>query len=159
MNDQGLFFDTLALELMLEPPQTDLPDVRENVLSVLMSTCADVPCVVDYFNQHDRTLLVSAQIFFGDSSGDAVIVEPIEMICKTGSFLVSTNFLQSATPPSEITCERFKTAQSMLTEANGEFSVILFRQILDATTRRAILRSSHSNVYDPAVAVVVMRIP
>jgi hypothetical protein len=156
MNDQGLFFDTLALPLMLEPPQTDLPDVHENVLSVLMSTCADVQCVVDYMNEHDRTLLVSAQIFFGDSSGDAVIVEPIEMIRKSGAFLVSTNFLQSATPPSEIPCERFKTAQAMLTEANGEFSVDLFRQILDATHQEGDYPTVYSNVYDLKAGIMYL---
>ncbi len=121
-----------------------------------MSTCADVPCVVDYLNEHDRTLLVSAQLFIGDANGDAVIVEPIDMIRKSGAFLVSTNFFQSITPSSEITCQRFKTAQSMLTEANGDFSVDLFRQILDATHQEGDYPTQYSNVYDLKARVMYL---
>ena len=148
MNDQGLFFDVLAVPQTIVPPQTEKPDITKDALSILMATCANVQCVLDYSNERDRTLLTSAQLFFGDASGDAVIIEPVEVIRKSGAFLVSTNFYQSATPPDEITCERFKTAQAMLTEANGEFSVELFRQILDATHQEGAYPTQYSNAYD-----------
>lgn len=148
MNDQGLFFDGLAVAPSIVPPETDLPDIADDVLSVVMASCADVQCVVDYFEAHDRTLLVGAQLFFGDAGGDAVIIEPVEMIRKSGPYLVSTNFYQSATPPGEEPCDRYKTAQAMLGAANGDYSVELFRQILDATHQEGDYPTQYSNIYD-----------
>jgi hypothetical protein len=121
-----------------------------------MATCANVQCVLDYSNEHDRTLLTNAQLFFGDASGDAVIIEPVEMIRKSGAFLVATTFYQSTTPPDEIICERFKTAQAMLTEANGEFSVDLFRQILDATHQEGHYPTQYSNAYDLKAGIMYL---
>lgn len=156
MNDQGLFFDGLAVETTIVPRQTDLPDVPDNALSILMSTCADVSCVVEYLDNHDRPQLTNAQIFFGDAKGDAVIIEPTEMIRKSGAFLVSTNFYQSTTPPAEITCERFQTAQLMLSEADGDFNVELFRQILDATHQEGDFPTQYSNIYDMQAKVMYL---
>ena len=156
MNDQGLFFDVLAVPQTIVPPQTEKPDITKDGLSILMATCANVQCVLDYSNERDRTLLTSAQLFFGDASGDAVIIEPVEVIRKSSAFLVSTNFYQSATPPDEITCERFKTAQAMLTEANGEFSVELFRQILDATHQEGAYPTQYSNAYDLKAGIMYL---
>lgn len=149
MNDQGLFFDGLAVpDGGVVPPDTDKPDIPADVLSILMATCADVQCVVDYVNAHDRILLTNSQVFFGDASGDAVIIEPVDMIRKSGDFLVSTNFFQSVTPPDDITCERYQTAQAMLEDANGVFDVELFRQLLDATHQEGDYPTQYSNIYD-----------
>jgi hypothetical protein len=156
MNDQGLFFDGLAVDPTIIPPDTDLPDVPQDMLAEVMATCADVPCVVDYFSQRDRTLLVGGQLFYGDASGDAVIIEPVDMIRKTGSFLVSTNFYQSATPPGEETCIRYKTAQAMLNEADGAYSVELFRQILDATHQEGDYPTQYSNIYDLKAGIMYL---
>lgn len=149
MNDQGLFFDGLAVpDGGVVPPDTDKPDIPADMLSIVMATCADVQCVVDYANAHDRILLTNAQLFFGDASGDAVIIEPVDMIRKSGDFLVSTNFFQSATPPDDITCDRYLTAQAMLEDANGIFDVELFRQVLDATHQEGDYPTQYSNIYD-----------
>ncbi len=156
MNDQGLFFDGLAVPPTIVPPETDLPDPTEDALSIVMATCADVQCVMDYFNAHDRGLMVGAQLFYGDASGDAVIIEPIEMIRKSGPFLVSTNFYQSATPPGEETCERYKTAQAMLGEANQNYTVELFRQILDATHQEGDYPTQYSNIYDLRAGIMYL---
>jgi hypothetical protein len=147
MNDQGLFFDGLAVEPTIVPPDGDLPQFPGILLFHAMSTCADVQCVVDLFSQYDRSFMVGAQLFYGDASGDAVIIEPVEFIRKTDRYLVSTNFYQSATPPADITCERYQTAQAMLAEADT-FTSDLFRDILDATHQTGDNPTQYSNIYD-----------
>ena len=68
MNEQGLFFDGLAVSQTLIPPQTELPDITKDALNTIMATCGNVQCVIDYINAYDRVLLTNAQLFFADAS-------------------------------------------------------------------------------------------
>ncbi len=156
MNDQGLFFDGLAVLATVTPPETDKPDLPDDFLSIAMATCGDVQCVVDYFNAHDRLLLTGAQLFFGDASGDAAIIEPIEILRKSGDYLVSTNFYRSVTAPEDITCERYQTAEAMLEEANGMYDIELFRRILDAVHQEGDYPTQYSNIYDLRAGIMYL---
>ncbi|MBN1564891.1 MAG: hypothetical protein JXA10_13675 [Anaerolineae bacterium] len=146
MNDQGLFFDGLALDTRSEI-DTDLPLYPGSLEDYALATCATVDCVVDLYHQYSRYYLASAQLLFGDATGASIIVEPTELVPTADSFQVATNFLQSQSDPEKYTCSRYKTATTMLAEANT-YSVELFRDILDATHAEGRNPTLYSNIYD-----------
>src|SRR5262245_53690580 len=132
MNDAGLFFDGLALDRQEVPKSPDRPPFAGNLADRAMAECATVAEVIALFEKHERTMLAAAQLFFGDRTGDAAIIEGNAVIRKRGPFLVATNFRQSQTPPAAVSCERYRIATRMLGEA-GEASVDVCRRVLAAT--------------------------
>jgi hypothetical protein len=155
MNDAGLFFDGLALDRREIAKSAERPPFAGNLADRAMAECATVAEVIALFEKHERTMLAAAQLFFGDRTGDAAIVEGTAVIRKHGPFLVATNFRQSQTPPAAISCERYRIATRMLGEA-GDASVDVCRRVLAATHQEQPAATLYSNVYDLEEGIVYL---
>ena len=155
MNDRGLFFD-----FFLTPPleinrSTDRPRFPGPMIDTMAATCATVEEVLHLFSQYNLEFLGESQMFVVDKGGDAAVIEGDEIIRKTGSYQVVTNFYRSRVKENRQPCEwykpscmQYKRAERMLTEA-GAASVPLFRDILEATHRDiSFTRTLYSNIYE-----------
>src|SRR5262245_20805118 len=143
MNDHGLFFDGLALET-----KTEAAPGREtfdgNLIDKAMRECSTVAQVVELFERYDFPALASGQLFVGDATGDAAILERSAIIRKSASHLVATNFNQSLIPPEKATCPQYRKANEMLDEA-PDLTVDVIHDVLDAVHQDITV---YSNVYD-----------
>lgn len=146
VNDAGLFCDGLALDHEAVP-KSDKPALDGNPFDLALAECATVKDVVALFESHDRSVLTDAQLFFGDKTGDAVILEGNAVVRKKGSYLLSTNFRQSEMPPKIARCPRYDGA-SVLLDAMREPSVDACRKVLSATHQEGSDPTEYSNVYD-----------
>lgn len=146
MNDQGLFFDGLAVTSTGPIPDDGKPVFEGNLADKAMAECATVDCVVEIFD-HYRRPFPNAQLFFGNDAGSSVIIEPRGTVLKDGSYQVATNFFQTETAEEDRTCWRYARAREML-EGAGEVSVDLVRNVLDATHQEGNFPTQYSNVYD-----------
>jgi hypothetical protein len=155
MNDAGLFFDGLALDRQEVAKSPDHPPFAGNLADRAMVECGTVAEVIALFEKHARTMLTGAQLFFGDRTGDAAIIEGNAVIRKHGPFLVATNFRQSQTPPTAVSCDRYRIATHMLADA-GEASVDVCRRVLAATHQEHPAATLYSNVYDLEEGIVYL---
>ena len=146
VNDTGLFFDGLALGHE-EVPKSGKPAFHGNFGDHALAECETVKQVIELFERYDSSFLGSAQLLFGDRSGDGVILEGNAMIRKEGSCLLATNFRRSETAPEEATCERFQDAQRLLGETK-EVSLDLCRRVLSATRQESPAATVYSTIYD-----------
>jgi hypothetical protein len=144
MNDQGLFFDGTAVEPIDVPHDESKPIHMGNLILKAMEECATVECVLELFERFSLPGTSRDQIFVADSSGDAAIIERPNVVRKSGTYQVATNFRASTTET--ITCDRYITAEAMLASADS-YSVDLFRDILDAV-QNAAGGTTYSNIYD-----------
>ncbi|MGD8814593.1 MAG: hypothetical protein PVI78_08980 [Anaerolineales bacterium] len=144
MNDQGLFFDGTAVDPVEVPHDGSKPIHMGNLILKAMEDCATVECVLELFETFSLPGTSRDQIFVADSTDDSAIIEQDNVVRKSGSFQVATNFRASSTEP--ITCERYLTAEGMLASAEA-YSVDLFRDILDAV-QNAAGGTTYSNIYD-----------
>ena len=147
MNEQGLFFDGLALDEALPVAKEGKQPYAGNLVDKVMSECATVDCAVGLFEQYFTTDAWRWQFFFGDASGESAIVEAGTVIRQRGGYQVATNFPQSIIPPEECTCWRYRTAVGML-ENMDEPSVESMRDVLDAIHLEGPSQTLYSNVYD-----------
>lgn len=142
MNDQGLFFDGLALQTNLEP----LPERKPyagNLLDKVMCECASVKEALELFEQYDLGF-GNAQIMIGDASGDSAIIERRAIIRKSRGYQIATNFNQSLVTPEANGCPRYRTANAML-QKSDRLDVDLMRRVLDAVHQPITV---YSQVYD-----------
>jgi hypothetical protein len=143
MNDQGLFFDGLALET-----KTEAADGREvfdgNLIDRAMRECATVKEAVALFERYDFPVLANAQLFIGDASGDSAIIERKAIIRKDTGYQIATNFNQSLIKTADATCPRYRKANAMLGAAE-KLDVDLMRRVLDAVHQDITV---YSQVYD-----------
>ncbi|NDJ77622.1 MAG: hypothetical protein GYB65_15330 [Chloroflexi bacterium] len=154
VNDQGLFFDGLAMGETVEV-NDNLPYYPGNIADLAMSECATVECVVDLFSRYSRSDLANAQLYFGDATGDAVIVEPTAFIRIDGEYLVATNFYQSQTEDGSEVCNRYWIANYMLENADA-YTIELFRDILDAIHQEGAYPTQYSNIYDLKAGLIYL---
>jgi penicillin V acylase-like amidase (Ntn superfamily) len=136
VNDHGLFFDSLAAPTVEVAPEGDKPCYMGNMMLRAMEECATVEEVLEIFDRYDHPGIVNDQLFIGDSTGDAVIIEPHTVVRKTGDFMIATNFLQSRTNPEDIDSPEYLTTEDMLGSASN-VTVELFRDILEAVNLRS----------------------
>jgi|GEM_PF-1020661 len=161
MNDQGLFFDLLTVpsELPVPTEGKQLWPGTNYLIYDAMTQCATVACVVDLFERYYDADVWSMQAFFGDATGESVIIEPQVIRRQTGGYQVATNFYQSSIPPSQdpaSACPRYATAREMLQGATA-LSVEHIRDVMAATHQdgpRA--RTVYTNVYDLVNRVVYL---
>jgi hypothetical protein len=148
MNEHGLVYDSLTMPSVEVAADERVPYVGMWPIRVL-ETCSTIEEVLGFYQAHSFPGIWNGKTFFGDASGDAVLIEGDAIVRKSGRFLVSTNFLQSRTEPEDVTCERFLTATEMLEKADA-FSDALFRDILDAVHAeyRGGSGTIYSTVYD-----------
>ena len=148
LNDRGLVYDGLTI-----PPRDVARDDRPVFPGWwpvhVLETCSTVEEVLVSYEIHSFPGTWNGKLFFADAAGDAVLIEGDAVIRRSGRFLVTTNFLQSVTPPEEITCDRYLTVTAML-EQTEAFTPELYRDILDAVhvEYRDGAGTLYSTVYD-----------
>jgi len=148
LNDQGLFFDYLAVPPREVEPTPDKARWNAHPLRKIMEECATVDEAVEMLETYNRTFMRRVMIFLGDAQGESAIVEAEAVIRKQGAFQVSTNFRQSLTPPEEAARPRYRRATRMLSQADG-FTVDLFRRICDAVHQDGKNNKTlYSTIYD-----------
>jgi penicillin V acylase-like amidase (Ntn superfamily) len=147
MNDQGLFFDFLAVKPREVKATPDKLRWNAHPLRKVMEQCATVGEAVEMLETHNRAFMRRICIFLGDAQGTSAIVEAEAVVRKQGPHQVATNFRQSLTPPREATCRRYHTAARMLSQADGP-SVDLFRRICAAVHQEGNNSTLYSTVYD-----------
>ena len=155
MNDQGLFFDFFATKPLEVKLSKEKPKFQGPMIDTMLAQCSTVGEVLDMFGQYNLEFMAKFQMFVVDKSGDAAIIEGDDIIRKSGSYQVVTNFYQSKVEENWRPCEWYKPscvqyqkAESMLTEG-GTASLAHFRDILEATHRDTLYaRTLYSNIYD-----------
>ena len=131
MNDQGLFFDGLALDSAHPVAKEGKQKYLGNLVDKTMSECATVECVVRIFERYYAAESWRWQFLFGDATGESAILEARAIIRQQGGYQVATNFVQSTTPPEERTCRRYRAAVERL-ENIEDLSVESMRDVLHA---------------------------
>lgn len=154
VNDQGLFFDGLAVRNVEIPLREGTQPYNGSAIMKIMTECATVDCALAFFEKYSMAGTWNGQYLLGDAQGDSAIIEPAAIIRKEGSFQVATNFFQSEVAPAYRTDTRYVEATRMLRNAE-HFSVDLFRNTLDVVhqqydgdAQNAPLHTQYSTIYD-----------
>jgi hypothetical protein len=156
MNDQGLFFDALAVDQPMSVFQGEKQKYDGSLPDKAMKECASVDCVIEIFSQYHTFDTWYHQFMFGDAQGNSVIIEPNQFLRSQQDYQVVTNFYQSQTYiPTCNTCSRYITAAAMFEDAD-QFSVELIRDILDAVHIDQGSPTLYSNVYDLKERVIYL---
>ncbi len=156
MNDQGLFFDAMAVDHPMSVAQGEKLSYIGSLPEKAMTECGTVDCVVEIFSQYHTFDTWYHQFLFGDANGNSVIIEPNQFLLKEKDYQVATNFYQSMTDiPTCSACDRYHTASGMFEDAE-EYSVELMRDILDAVHFDQGSPTLYSNVYDLKERVIYL---
>lgn len=148
MNDQGLFFDAMTGDQMIHVPQGDKKDYPGSLPGKALAACADVPCVIDLFEEYHAYDDWVFQFMFGDALGNSVIIEPNKFLEGGAPFQVATNFYQSLTDINTCRfCTRYWTARNMF-EKEEPLSVELMRSIMDAVHLEDEYPTQYTTIYD-----------
>ncbi len=148
VNDQGLFFDGLAVSDKVKVAQGNKPKYPGSLTMKALEECADVKCVKRLFEEYHAYDEWAHQFMFGDASGNSVIIEPTTMIDGGAPFQVATNFYQSRTNLNQCrNCDRYWTARSLFEKGNP-LSPELIRDILDEVHLEGDYPTQYSTVYD-----------
>jgi hypothetical protein len=147
MNDQGVFFDALALDDVYPVPTTGKQEYLGNLADKAMAECATVACVVDIFEHYFSSEVWSWQFFFGDATGESAIIEPQSIIRQQGGYQAATNFLQSAIPPEDISDRRYLAAIAGL-QGIDDLTIESVAAVLDEVHVEGATHTIYSNVYD-----------
>jgi hypothetical protein len=149
VNDQGLFYDGLALPYkeFLFKNKPAPPDGVLRLVEDVFETSSTVEQAQSLLRQYTLYGLQSGQLFFGDRFGHSMIIDGDNTLTNNGRFQVAANFRQVEYPKPPYPSERYNLAASMLTEANT-YSVELFRDILNAVHQEGETPTLYSQVYD-----------
>jgi hypothetical protein len=160
MNDQGLFFDFLSVPKELPIPlegKQPYPGTNFMIYDAI-AQCAKVACVVEMIEKYYDVETWSMQAFFGDATGESVIIEPQAILRQRGGYQVATNFYQStvASENRPLACPRYKTASEML-EGSPALSVEYMRDVMSAVHQEGPgSLTVYTNVYDLANRMVYL---
>ncbi|MBA4291929.1 hypothetical protein C0431_03070 [bacterium] len=117
INDKGLFFDYNALA-PVSPEPNGKPVAQFMMADKLMADCSTVEDAIAILDTYDLKGLEGGQMFLVDAQGNSAIIEQRAVTFrKNRDFQIGTNFRTSTTPEKLITCERYKTTYSVLSEA------------------------------------------
>ncbi|MEJ2448044.1 MAG: hypothetical protein P8Y37_08915 [Anaerolineales bacterium] len=148
VNDQGLFFDGLAVSEKVHVAQGDKPRYPGSLTMKALEECADVSCVKRLFEEYHAYDEWAHQFMFGDARGDSLIIEPTMMIAGGAPFQVATNFYQSRTDINACrNCDRYWKARNYF-EKEDPLSAELIRDILDEVHLEGDYPTQYSSVYD-----------
>lgn len=109
INEYGLFFDGAVT------PQQPLPDgfadqKKGNMGDEILAECKTVDDAINFL-ENKKVALTNAHIFFGDKTGNAVVIEWVQGIKKLvfikDNYLVATNFLLSDITAGNYPCNRY----------------------------------------------------
>lgn len=162
INDQGLFYDGLAVKDTEVPLREGTPSYTGNAIMKIMTECGTVQCALRSFEEYSLPGHWNGQWFLGDSHGNSAIIEPMAIVQKEGRFQVATNFFQSEVPPADRTDPRYVAATRMLKNAD-EFSVDLFQNTLDVVHQQydgdsvnPPVHTLYSTIYDLKQGVIYL---
>lgn len=150
LNDEGLFFDGLALEYKEMPLTSQRPEYPAGMIALLdqvLATSTNVEDVIEFYSQWKGPAGELYQQLYGDSFGNSVILDGDTVLRKQGDFQIATNFRlidHSDTPYPD---ERYGVVSSMFTAAS-QLNVELFRQMLDAAHQEGDFATVYSQIYE-----------
>ena len=147
MNQKGLFFDAFALKQKAVEEAEAKPRYKGNLIKEVMATCGTVKQALEMIDRYSLYFMDHYQLLIADATGDAAIVEGNAVVRKQGDHQVVTNFRQSETDPSDISCPRYRIARDLLTKC-GEDKMRCIRNILAATHQEGAALTLYSNIYD-----------
>lgn len=148
VNDQGLFFDGLAVSEKVHVAQGEKPRYPGSLTLKALEECADVNCVKRLFEEYHAYDEWAHQFMFGDARGHSLIIEPTVMIEGGAPFQVATNFYQSRTDINACrNCDRYWKARNYF-EKEDPLSAGLIRDILDEVHLEGDYPTQYSSVYD-----------
>jgi len=147
MNDQGLFFDGLAVAPQKVLLSAGRPEYHGNLVEKIMEECATVEQALEVFKSYNLGFMERSMLLFGDATGDSAIIEGDAIVRKKTTFQVATNVRQSAAESPESQCPRYALASGLL-RGTDRFTVDLFRRVLAATHQEHDTPTVYSMVYD-----------
>ena len=150
LNDQGVFFDALALPYKAMPNTSQRPHFPAGDLALvdeILARSAKVQDVIDISSRWYRVGGEYGQDLFGDRLGDSVIIDGDTVLRKQGAFQLATNFRLVENPNAPYPEERYATVSAMLFQAD-HYDVELFRQALAAAHAEGDYPTLYSQVYE-----------
>jgi hypothetical protein len=156
INDQGVFFDGLALPYKAMPATSARPHFPGGDLALMdeiLARSANVQDVIDISSRWYHLAGEYGQDLYGDRFGDSVIIDGDTVLRKQGAFQLATNFRLVDNPNAPYPEERYGTVSSMLSQA-GHFSVELFRQALAAAHAEGDYPTLYSQVYELKTGII-----
>jgi len=159
MNDRGLFIDANAVAptgWKVDPKKTSIS--RHMILDILQ-TCATVNDVRAYFEKYNTSGLGQARFPVADREGRSMVVEfaqgAVRFVTEPAWFQVSTNFLRTDYPGTNVPCNRFRIAEKMMSAADT-LDPALIRAVLSATHQEGDYPTQYSNIYDLKAGTVAV---
>jgi len=153
MNDQGLAIDGNGLDETGWQRDPNREDFRGGPLDYILAHCATVDDAIRFFERYNNPALARGKIPIADAKGNSVVVEwgqgKLQLLRRTGSYQISTNFVQSNFSPDDYPCTRYKNAEKMILASPSQ-SVDLIRAILSVTHSEFEYPTVYSNIYDLA---------
>jgi tetratricopeptide (TPR) repeat protein len=151
MNAAGLFLDMNAVNPTGWQPDPSKPTFNGCIIDHVLSYCATVEEVVDFFS-HNNVPLDNVRVPVADANGQSVIIEwahdEIQFVYKQGDYQISTNYVQSNYERVEdYPCQRYKIADQILKNAN-QADVNIVRAVLSATHFEFLAQTLYSNICD-----------
>jgi tetratricopeptide (TPR) repeat protein len=151
MNEAGLFLDMNAVDSTGWHPDPSKPTFNGCIIDHVLSFCATVEEVVDFFG-HYNVPLDNVRVPVADANGHSVIIEwahdEIQFVYKQGDYQISTNHVQSNYDSlDEYPCTRYKIADQILRNAKTA-SIDLIRSVLSATHFEYLAQTLYSNICD-----------
>ena len=156
LNDQGVFFDGLALAYKAMPETSGRPHFPGGDLALvdeILSRSANVQDVLDITGQWNRMGGEYAQFLYGDRFGDSVILDGDTILRKQGSFQLATNFRLVENPDPPYPEERYGRVSDMLANADT-YTVELFRDALDVAHAEGDYPTIYSQVYELNTGII-----
>jgi hypothetical protein len=151
MNDQGLFIDGNALRPTGWQAEEGKPYFRGIVIAYVLSKCATVSDVKDFFLKYNVPGLERARFPVADRNGDSMVVEygqgRVQFVEREGDYQIATNFVFTNVKNNDYPCRRYKTADRILASADG-LDIALIRNVLDATHQEGRSTTVYSNIFD-----------
>lgn len=158
INEYGLWYDGASL-----PARSDIsnyynkPVIKGELCEKALEECKTVEEVIalysKYYSPHWQ-----GHSMWGDRFGNSVIIEFGEkdavFIEREGIYQLMTNtYIQDDFNNRWFTCQRFKTADTML-ESMQEISVDNFSDVLDAVHQNGFTPTLYSNIYDLSNGII-----
>jgi hypothetical protein len=150
LNDQGVFFDALALPYKATPltkARPDFPGGEMELLQEILSTSATAEDAVEVAGRWNRVGSEYSQLFYGDRSGHSAIIDGDTVVRIQGRFQLATNFRITDTPDPPYPEERYGTLLSMFEKA-PRYDVELFRQAMDVAHQEGDTPTLYTQVYE-----------
>lgn len=116
MNEAGLVFDGLTIQPLQVTPVPGRPQVRfDDLMPMLMRTCASVQEVANRMRTYDLSWLTRSMLFFADRHGGYLIVESDTMILgQDPAYAVSNWRMGTCSDPATIPIPRLQRGRELL---------------------------------------------